>query len=115
MISKSRSLEDASYALVHIYEDTKHLFIDCNHVKEITRQINTKMMQILQQINTNLQSPRIIIQELRQRLTIEEFTELATIWWAIWHQRNKLVFQQESNDIILDLANYIKTQIHIWG
>ena len=95
-------------------ENTEHLLISCPHTQNIVRSINKQTNQVLRTIDTREKTPRQILAELKERLGLQEFTELATIWWCIWTQRNKLAFQQTPNDFIANLEIYIKQQLLHW-
>lgn len=51
---------------------------------------------------------------LNNKLRKNKTPNLAMIWWCLWHQRNKILFEQTTvlNDIELDTA--IKNQLKNW-
>lgn len=96
-------------------ENFEHLFIKCPYTSGLIGAINNNVGQILRNLDTSNKRDRTILKELEQRLSKQEILDLVVSWWCIWHQRNKLVFQQSLDDKIDNMEGYIKLQLASWN
>ena len=96
-------------------EDSKHLFLSCPFTIGIMDKIHAGTAKIVMTQNDPNKGIREIIADICRKLGTKEMEDLTMIWWCIWHQRNKTLFDNASVLSTTDLVLYIKAQVLGWN